>query len=315
MTKVFGVLTMRYLIINALFVLLNVSSMMAEEASNPDEELKKIGSDIHGFCDFVFKNSYITPRGLLVTDTDLTVQILAGLVLDVYRKPTKTVSGISIIFGVWNDLWTGQDNPKVGSWNEMDWFAGIDVSFAKSWKLRAQFIEFLSPPGNFTPENNAEFTLSYDDSLWRLPIVFNPYIRFFWAISGDSTVVVGKPGDTYYIEFGLIPTLNFNKCIPITLTAPTWISIGPPNFWNGGKLALKNEKSHFGVISTGLKGNVSLTFIPQTLGKGYLDIGIQYYHLINNNLLQAQLFTLDLSSLHSAKRNVVVGSAGFGFEF
>lgn len=305
---------MAYIIMKIFFIFLYAISLTAEEASNISEEFKAKNSNIHGFCDFVIKNSYITPRGLLVTDTGLTIQVLAGMSLDIYKSPTNQV--VSIIFGVWNDLWTAQDNSNVGVWNELDWFAGIDFNLTKNWKFRAQFIQFLSPPGNFRPENNAEFTLSYDDSKWNLPVLFNPYLRLFWAISGDSTVVVGNSGNTYYVEFGVIPTIEFNcKCIPIIFSVPTWISTGPENFWNGGTLALKNEKSHFGVFSTGLRGHISLPFITQSLGKWYLYTQVQYYYLINNNLLQAQLFTLDLSSIHSAKRNVLVGYAGFGFEF
>ena len=41
--------------------------------------------DIHGFVDVTFLNDYITPRGLLVDNTGSTTQILAGLVLDVYK--------------------------------------------------------------------------------------------------------------------------------------------------------------------------------------------------------------------------------------
>lgn len=282
---------------------------VAEEPSQSPE------SDVHGFCDLVFKNDYITPRGLLVTDTGLTVQTLTGLILDLYKRPEDFLSDASLFFGIWNDIWTAQDDPSVGSWNELDWFTGFELTFAKEWKFRAQFIQFLSPPHHFKPENNAEFTLIYNDSNWKLPLLFNPYIRLFWAISGDSTVVVGKRGKTYYIEFGAAPTITLNPCIPLTLSAPTWISIGPASFWNGGKLALKHEESHLGVFSTGLKGNIALDFIPQSLGKWYFDAGIQYYYLINDNLLQAQIFTLNLSSIHSAKRNVLVGFAGFGFEF
>ena len=105
------------------------------------------------------------------------------------------------------------------------------------------------------------------------------------------------------MEFGAIPTVSLSECIPITISAPTWISVGPSNFWNGGKLALKNENSHFGVFSTGLKGNIDLEFIPKSLGKWYFDFGFQYYYLINDNLLQAQIFTLNLSSIDFAKRN------------
>jgi hypothetical protein len=45
--------------------------------------------DIHGFFDLTFANDYITPRGLLVTNTGLTTQVLTGLVLDLYKNPQE----------------------------------------------------------------------------------------------------------------------------------------------------------------------------------------------------------------------------------
>ena len=146
---------MKHFFIYLIFIILCSFPIIAEEASNPDDEepISKAGSDIHGYCDFAFKNDYITPRGLLVTDTGLTVQILAGLNLDVYKNPHNCINKISLIIGVWNDIWTDQHSHTVGSWNELDWFAGAEITFATDWKFRADFLEFLSPPGNFTPEN------------------------------------------------------------------------------------------------------------------------------------------------------------------
>jgi hypothetical protein len=273
-------------------------------------------SNIHGLVDIVFKNDYITPRGLLVSNTGLTLQVLVGLTLDVYKDSNRYINAISINMGVWNDIWTDQHSPEVGSWNELDWFIGLTMAIKKNWILQMQFIEFLSPPGHFTPENNAEFTLLYNDSSWKLPLTFNPYIKLFWAISGDSTVVVGKPGGTYYIELGMVPTIEFDKgAIPVNIAFPTWFSMGPACFWNGGKLALKNIKSNLGVFSTGLKGSIPLQIIPNSFGHWYIDIGMQYYYLINDNLLQAQLFTINVPSIKSSKRNIGVGFIGLGFTF
>src|SRR5215470_593739 len=49
-------------------------------------------SDVHGFFDISFKNDYITPRGLLVTNTGLTTQVLAGLGVDVYKNKTGFIN-------------------------------------------------------------------------------------------------------------------------------------------------------------------------------------------------------------------------------
>jgi hypothetical protein len=81
--------------------------------------------DIHGFFDVTFANDYITPRGLLVTNSGLTTQLLSGLVFDLYKNPNGFVNNFNVYAGVWNDLWSKQDHPQVGSWNEFDWFVGL----------------------------------------------------------------------------------------------------------------------------------------------------------------------------------------------
>lgn len=299
-----------------LLVVLIISSnlVFAEEISPETENLEEISkSNINGLLDTVFKNDYITPRGLLVTNTGLTIQVLGVLNLDVYKNAERGIENISVNFGIWNDLWTDQHDPKVGPWNELDWFIGFTVATKNNWIFQAQFLEFLSPPGNFKPENNAEFTLIYKDSGWKHPITFNPYVKLFWAISGDSTVVVGRPGGTYYFELGMLPTI---KCpFPLTITFPTYLSMGPANFWNGGKLALKHNKSNFGVFSTGVNGKMPLRYISKNFGRLFMYLGVQYYYLINDNLLQAQLFTIKVPSIKSSHRNVGVGFIGLLFEY
>lgn len=119
--------------------------------------------DIHGWVDVAFKNDYITPRGLLVSNTGLTTQILAVLSLDLSKCENYNVT---LTAGIWNDVWSAQHDPKVGSWNECDWFAGFIIGFCKNFKFSAQYVEFLSPPGHFKAEKNAEFGFFYDDRDW-----------------------------------------------------------------------------------------------------------------------------------------------------
>ena len=296
---------------------LNAGAKEADELQlQIEQEVKKTNSNIHTFFDLVFKNDYITPRGLLVSNSGLTIQTLSGIIFDLYKNPDCFINEVSVTLGIWNDFWTDQNDPVVGPWNELDWFIGPTFIIAKDWKLTAQYIEFLSPPGHFRPERNAEFTLSYDDSKWKLPIVLNPYTKLFWAIAGDSTVVVGKPGGTYYFEFGMIPTMDLsNYGLSLVWTMPTWFSVGPPDFWNGGALGLKNVNTPFGVFSTGLRGTVPLKFLKDCFGDWSFYFGVQYYYLINTNLLEAQLVTLGISSIDKAHRNVVVPCVGLNFNF
>lgn len=272
---------------------------------------------VHGNCDFVLKNDYITPRGLLVSNTGLTLQILNILSIDVCQNKNGWLNQTTLFAGIWNDLWTEQKSSFAGAWNELDWFAGVSLQLYKNWKFSVQFLQFLSPPHHFKPENNIEFLLAYDDSHWENPIVLYPYIKWFWTVSGDSTVVTGRRGHTYDIEIGMVPTIDFAKYskLPILISFPTWITVGPPSFWNGSELGLKHEKKNFGVFTVGVRGDLLLKCIPDSYGKWYAYVGYQYYYLINKNLLEAQVFTLSLSSIHEAHRRIGVGSFGIGFTF
>src|SRR5262249_21395492 len=146
--------------------------------------------------------------GLLVTNTGLTTQILNGLVFDLYSGP-GLISNVSLVAGIWNDLWSEQGDPKVGPWNEFDWFVGVNFTIAKDWRAGIQFIQFLSPTGAFEAESNMELSLAYNDAKSGLPIAFNPYVKLFYAMAGDSTVVFGRKGGTYDVEIGMVPSYTF----------------------------------------------------------------------------------------------------------
>lgn len=279
------------------------------------QHLQQPNSDIHGLFDVVFKNYYVTPRGLLVTDKGVTTQALLNISLDLYKNSKSDwLNKFSVFGGVWNDTCSAKHHPFVGNWVEFDWYAGVLLQLAHDWSFYAEYLALLSPTGAYKTEQNIEFSLTYDDSRFELPVTFNPYVKLFWAVAGDSVVVVGKRGGIYNFEIGLLPTWKL-KCYPITFTLPTWINVGPASFWNGGTFGLKNEDSNFGVFSTGLKAVFSVPEIPKRLGNWYLDTGIQYYYLINKNLLQAQKFTLGLSSLNSAHRSFGVVYIGFGIGY
>jgi hypothetical protein len=313
--------------------------------------------DVHGFFDVSLKNDYITPRGLLVTNTGLTSQYLMGLVLDVYKNPGAFISDVSFNAGVWNDLWSEQHDPSVGAWNEFDWFVGGEIKFAQKWKLGVTYIEFVPPAHDLitsfpSVERNVDFVLSYDDAgMWgSAPFAFNPYVRLWWATSGPSTVVLGK-SDTYYVEPGITPTYDFKKYynVPFTLSAPTWISVGPEDYWNkqvfiAGSGTSANIMARFfagasnfcgpssneacsssstGVFATGLTGKYDLgALVPSRLGSWYTKFGFQYYHIMNDALLAAQMFTGAAGGASNvygtfpqAHRDVVLGFGGVGFSF
>jgi hypothetical protein len=253
---------------------------------------------IHGFGDFQVGNDYLTPRGLLVTDKGTTIQVLAGLVFDVYQPPSGPISDVAMVAGIWNDIDTDQHASNVGAWNEFDWFIGPDFKIGKDFDFSVQYVQFISPPGNFDDEQNIEFSLKYSDKL--MPnFSINPYAKFFYAVSGSSTVVTGRKGGTFDVEIGAVPTIDLS---PITLSFPTWITVGPSDYWGG--------TDNWGVVTTGVKASTSLDFIPAQLGHWTFHAGVQYYNMLNNELLVAQ--SLVGTGHH---RDEVVFATGFGFGF
>jgi hypothetical protein len=251
-------------------------------------------SAIHGFLDLSLKTDYITPRGLLVHDDGQALQVLNGLVFGI--SPDA-----SIVVGTWNDInINNQHDPNVEAWNEFDWFIGANYNIGK-WALGLQYVEFISPPHNFVTEKNTELSVAYNDGAPTDSFTLKPYAKLFYAISGDSTVVLGKRGGTYDVELGLTPTWKTGGVI---VTFPTWVTVGPDEYWGG-------DNGNVGVASIGVNVKYPLG-IPARFGKWYVDAGVQYYHLVNDSLVDAQMLTVGKSKGDS---NLVLGSIGIGFGF
>jgi hypothetical protein len=259
------------------------------------------GPSLHGFADLSVKNDYITPRGLHVTSDGATIHFLNGLVLDFPQDPAGVITDVSTVLGSWSDWNPGYKSPNSKAFNEFDWFVGVNAKVGKRVTVGAQYVEFISPQDAFKTEQNIEFSLAFDDT-GLLPFKLNPYAKFFWAMNGDSTVVVGKRGDTYDVEIGMSPTWDLAPYnIPVVLSAPTWITVAPKSYYGGD--------SNFGVFTTGLKATYALK-TPPAAGHWSVYAGYQYYHLINDRLVLAQSIInngLDDRNLHLFQAGIGLG--------
>lgn len=257
-------------------------------------------SNIHGFADESLQNDYITPRGLMVTNKGLTSQTLDGLV---FLLPDN----VSLSAGTWVDADADQHSPTVGAFNEFDWFVGGNVLVGKA-KFGAQFVQFLSPPGAFRTETNVEFSASYNDTGMMGPFSLQPYAKLFYAISGDSTVITGRHGGTFDVELGAVPTWDLHGYnIPISLTAPTWLTVAPEDYYGGG--------GDVGVFSTGITARYPLAFISPAYGAWDLHAGFQYYNFINKELKFAQTLDGTARPGSGGHGDAVLVSGGLGFSF
>jgi hypothetical protein len=258
------------------------------------------GVELHGFGDVSLKNDYVTPRGLVVTTDGATIQVLNGLVL-------TTPGGVAFHAGTWVDLNPGYGDINTDSINEFDFFVGVSGEIAPKLEAGVEYSQFISGMNAYDDERNIEFSLKYKDGADGAPLSINPYVKFFWAVDGDSTVVFGKKGDTFDIEVGAAPSYTFENGSSITV--PTWITVGPKSYWGSAESGGTPDGS-FGVFSTGLKAATPLKFIKGGASAS-LYVQAQYYHLINDNLVAAKA----LLNGGDDNRDHVVLATGISFGF
>ncbi|MDB5323169.1 MAG: hypothetical protein JWN40_4800 [Phycisphaerales bacterium] len=273
-------------------------AMAAEEAPN-----------IHGFANVSFGTSYITPRGLVVENAGVVIQPVAGLVLPI--GDIGFLKNYTLVAGVWNSINSAQGDTDVGPWNEMDFFFSMSANVTPEINLNLTYGAWNFPQSSLnkpSTEHNIDLKVSYADKWFGPDFSLNPYIDIFYEIGGSSTVVQGRNGGTGYLEVGIVPTYTL-KAIdgwPITLTFPTYFSVGPEEYWGTGA----NKSGHFGVLSTAVNASVPLKFIPTRYGHWHADFGVQYYNLLNGTLLDSGTI---LSG--NTDRNIFRGYAGFGVGF
>src|SRR3546814_20515005 len=82
------------------------------------------------------------------------------------------------------------------------------------------------------------------------------------------------------MEMGAGPTV---KAGALTLSAPTWITVGPKTYWGTGV----NKDGNVGVMSTGLKAMTPITLFSSG-AKASIYGFAQYYYLKNDNLVAAK---------------------------
>lgn len=260
------------------------------------------GSAIHFSLDQTLSTNYITPRGLVESDSGVTSYTTVGVATSLYSSNTGLAKDLSIHAGALFNLYSRPNASTNGTFRELDWWAGTNLTLQDGIVLGVEYSQFVSPVGAYSSDNNVEFSAVLAPVVITSAVSITPYAKLFYNISGASTTITGKQHD-YDVELGVKPAWDLNGYhIPVVLVMPTWFTVGPSSFWGGG--------GDFGVFTTGVTAKTPLNFIPARYGNWYADAGVQYYHMLNNQLLVAQQ---DLGL--TRQRNVFAASAGIGFGF
>lgn len=251
-------------------------------ASAQEAEADSGSWQLHGFGDYSVKKDYVTPRGLVVTTDGVITHLVNGLSVD-------SPDGVSIYAGTFLALNPGHA-PGGQVMNEFDWWVGAKLPIAEGLSANIEYGHWIFPNTGPNDQRNLQFKLSYADKP-KNGFSINPHANVFLAVNAkSSSVVLGKPDGTGYLELGATPKYQGEG---FTLTAPTWASVGPKNYWvskdNAALVATLvdgGERSNLGVFSTGLKASVPFK-LGGNAGANIYVFG-QYYHLFNDGLVAAK---------------------------
>ncbi len=225
------------------------------------------------------------------------------------------------------------------------------VTFAQYWTITNTFFNVYSNDvADNTPHAGCfmtncsgfpalvwdEVKLSLNDSFTGWPITFNPYITFYYELNSIGSPGGGGAGsvsaacfpcetNNYDFFIGMTPTINLEKYwgIPVTLKAPTYVTVRPQSFWNNYGVAAPFGPSSgsVGVFTTGLTAVMPLTFMPAQYGHWYAKAGFQWYDVINTALQNANALSVDGVATGCASVNagtcssIIVGFGGIGVAF
>jgi hypothetical protein len=241
-------------------------------------------SKISGLLQVEFSDHYITPRGLHVENEGVVIQPLLLLFWNLYASEDSTLSDVTLTTGVWNSVHTNKNQREAepSRWNEIDPFAGLTFKFAKSWQADLFYTGFQSQTDSYPTSTNLSLKLTYSDK-WFEKWSLNPYIEYFDEITNKATVAFtpANEDDTgYYFQIGATPTIPLPK--GMKLQFPSYFSLVSSNFYH--KIDGSDGGSGIGLFSTQAK----LSFpIKMPAGYGFWNgyVGVQYYHLVNDGLL------------------------------
>jgi len=189
--------------------------------------------------------------------------------------------------------------------------------------------------------------LSFSDGLiTHWPISFNPYVTWWYnffpsgfaGINGTTTEAACFSCNSEHTDFliGMEPKMNMQPYwgVPLTLTAPTWFTVGSKSFWAGTNpsgiagsacvligaqpatiaAGTNCSTSNIGIFTTGLTGVWGLTSIPAQWGHWFVKGGFQWFDIVNKALQADNAVTWGLTSF-GLQQNIVVGFVGLGVGF
>jgi hypothetical protein len=230
-----------------------------------------------------FANTYITPRGLQVEDQGVVGQPLLLLFWKIHSSDKGPLKEATLSTGVWNSFHSQPAGVNPSRWDEIDPIGGLTLKFQHGWVFDAGTTAFYTPTDSYKPSGHADFKLTYNDSFVH-GFSVNPYVDVWFELKNKATVVFNPATSTQgrYLTLGATPSFDLHAD-GATLELPAYVNIVSANFYQ--RASGVDAGSGVAVTSVAPKVNVPLKFLGIAYGAWTGYVGVAYYHLSNEGLL------------------------------
>jgi len=271
-----------------------------------------------GFVEVDYESFLINPQGQALIRNG-AVTTLAGVDLALYKDKSGFINNVSVgaiasmdwssnpFNGYWGGFGTGALSDDSALFDTVFLLTSA-VTFGQYWTISNLWVNVYSNdvtaafgPTTFHGFGYLAFDqikLSLNDSFTGWPITFNPYVSFYYEFSGGSgqtpaCFTCAADAGNWFIGFE--PTINLSKYwgIPVTLKAPTYVTVGNQSFWGTGLAPGSGVSNNsVGVFTTGLTAVIPLSFMPAQYGHWFVKGGFQWYDVVNNALQGDNAFSI-----------------------
>ena len=279
---------------------------------------------------------------------------MTGLNLTLYKDKAGFINNVSVggtFLSIWApaafepgsywNLFTPSQNGTL--WGEV-FVLSQSVTFGQYWTLTNSYFNFIAEGVNSNLAGPCgagtgcsffpvlvwdEVKLSLNDSFTGWPITFNPFVTLYYQfddVLGEKTSAAcfSCTVNNYDFFIGMTPTINLQQYwgIPVTVKAPTYVTVGPSSFWHGNPngVAATASSGDVGVFTTGLDFIVPLKFLPPQYGNWSASAGFQWYDVVNASLQASNAAAVGTSCggavpSSSCTSSILVGYAGLTVGF
>ena len=253
---------------------------------------------LHGIANVNLTDQFITANGLLLENQGIMVQPALLLNTPLFSDPSRWLDTVTLTLGGWSSWNSHRGGEIPANWREVDLLAGLTASFANQWKINVFHTTYLSQTDSFPNSSDLALALTFDDTDWLGQAALHPFVEFKLQTDGNANLPYADAmaDEGSMLRFGILPQRQFGR---LKLELPAYFTVVSDGFYQASPtvrnfgyqgtpvagLGWQSAPGGLGFLSAALKISAPLQWLSSADIHTTAYAAIQYYHLINDGLL------------------------------